>query len=128
MKVNCPKCLHSVVPIVSVLEKGVHYAEKRCPICNAHLGYLPKPKNLNKRPKNKYTAASLEIEACQLCLRHRDMLGRRGVLEIHHVNEIQVGGEDTVENIWVLCTSCHSLVHHQRTYLFDHFKKQDMIR
>jgi 5-methylcytosine-specific restriction endonuclease McrA len=57
-----------------------------------------------------------------MCLRHVDRLGSHGALQVHHVVEIQNGGEDTKENIWVVCTSCHKLIHHQRTYLNNHFK------
>jgi hypothetical protein len=44
------------------------------------------------------------------------------VLTSHHVQEINEGGPDVPENIWVLCSSCHRLVHHQRTYLNEHVK------
>lgn len=50
------------------------------------------------------------------------MLGAYEALEVHHVVEIQHGGEDDPANIWVLCTDCHKTVHHRRTYLYEHHK------
>lgn len=86
--------------------------------------------------KNKYLPADLGIDFCQMCLRAGNRLGNRDVLESHHIIEISTGGEDKPENILVLCTSCHRLTHHQRTYLNIHLSgkysyedlKQDLER
>jgi len=94
--------------------------EWRCHDCGRHHSWAKKEKNEGKREKNKHTPESLEIDFCQMCGRKRNRLVTNETLEVHHVHEIAKGGPDTPENIWVLCTSCHSLVHHQRTYLNYH--------
>ena len=99
-----------------------HYAKMSCGSCGAFVKFLPEPKNNGKRPPNKHTPESLSVTRCQLCGRPIDMLALYEVLEVHHVVEIQHGGEDTPGNIWVLCTDCHKTVHHRRTYLYEHQK------
>jgi hypothetical protein len=105
-------------------EFGPHHGKKICCHCGSFYKWIPKPKNETKRPPNKISAEDLGISHCQLCGRPRARLGNRGVLESHHVIEIQDGGEDVKENIWIVCTSCHSLIHHQRTYLNRHLEGQ----
>lgn len=120
----CNHCKQEVYTVVEILSSGPHYGKESCQICSRFVGFTKKPKNEGKRPKNKHTAKSLGITFCQMCLRHGDRLGSRGALEVHHVVEINCGGEDVPENIWVICTSCHKLIHHQRTYLNIHLKDQ----
>lgn len=97
-----------------------HDGEYRCNDCGKFWGWKPKEKNSVKRPPNKHTPESLCIDHCQLCMRSKKRLVTNETLAVHHVKEIQHGGPDLPENIWVLCTSCHALVHHQRTYLNEH--------
>ena len=97
-----------------------HYAKMSCGSCGAFIKFLPKPKNSGKRPANKHTPESLGVAYCQLCRRPADMLGAYEALEVHHVVEIQHGGDDDPANIWVLCTDCHKTLHHRRTYLYEH--------
>ena len=54
---------------------------------------------------------------CELCLRREAELPASQDLDGHHVVEFADGGTDDQANVWILCTSCHRLVHHQRTYL-----------
>ena len=103
-------------------DSGPHYAKMSCGSCGAFVKFIPKPKNAGKRPANKHTPESLGIARCQLCRRPVDMLGSYEVLEVHHVVEVQHGGDDDPGNIWVLCTDCHKTVHHRRTYLYEHHK------
>ena len=99
-----------------------HEAELRCSVCGRFWGWKAKEKNTGNRPRNKHTPESLDISECQLCRRSSDHLGTNEILEVHHIIEISKNGEDVPENIWVLCSSCHSLVHHQRTYLNEHMR------
>jgi len=36
---------------------------------------------------------------------------------------VKDGGADTLDNIWVLCTTCHKEVHHRRVYFNGHMEK-----
>lgn len=94
-----------------------------CAVCDRFLGWKKKEDNSQRRPKNRYLPEDLNIDFCQLCRRPKDRLGTNETLTSHHVIEIQEHGPDVPENIWVLCTSCHTLVHHQRTYLRDHTRE-----
>lgn len=116
----CKTCRVKVSPLVTPRPDTPHAAELRCPLCEGFHSWLPKPKNEGKRPKNKHTPGSLGIEYCQMCMRPKSRLGTHEVLVSHHVEEIQNGGPDEPENIWVVCQVCHALIHHQRTYLNQH--------
>lgn len=62
------------------------------------------------------------IRKSQIGGRTTEMLGD-GTLEIHHKIPVSEGGSDTPENILVLCTADHKMVHHQRTYLNKHLSR-----
>lgn len=106
----------------TVLTTGPHYGKVVCKECGKFYGWLPKPHNETRRRRNRHTAETLGITSCQMCQRTKSRLGLRGVLEPHHVVEIQYGGEDKPDNIWIVCTACHKLIHYQRTYINEHLK------
>lgn len=118
----CNSCKQHVETIVTVLNEGPHHARENCVLCGRFVAFSKKPENGEKRGKNKYLPKDLGINYCQMCLRPENRLGSRGILESHHVIEISSGGPDLPENIWVICTSCHKLINHQRTYLNIHLK------
>lgn len=123
----CKGCGKEVDAIVTeVTDAGPHHAKQQCPICLAFLGWASKPKNETKRLKSKFTPESLEVEHCEICLRPKAMLGRWETLEIHHKMPIELGGEDVRENILVVCTYCHKDIHARHTYLYDHFRPNEI--
>ena len=112
-------------------DSSPHYAKMSCGSCGAFIKFLAKPKNTGKRPPNKHTPESLGMAYCQLCRRPADMLGLYEVLEVHHVVEVQHGGDDDPANIWVLCADCHKTLHHRRKYLIIlhlHGRMPDILR
>lgn len=123
----CKVCVKEVDPVFKLRPDTRHYGEQRCPSCGSFLKWEPKPPEQKERngarrkQRTEYTPTTLGIEYCQICLRTKEMLGRNESLLIHHVLEVQDGGSDSPENIWVLCSHCHALVHHVRTYLYRHF-------
>ena len=62
------------------------------------------------------------VDACQMCLLKREDLGYAETLETHHLDDAPTNNERT--NLFVVCSSCHSLIHHQRTYRFNHFMQK----
>lgn len=124
----CHNCQIPVDTVTREIESGVHHAKEECLLCGRFVCWTKKPKNTAKRPPNKYLPDDLGISNCQMCLRHKDRLGTRGILHSHHIIEINDNGVDLPENIWVLCTACHALVHHQRTYLNNHLQAQYTIK
>lgn len=128
LETKCRACGKKfIVPEYVKLEKGPHGEKAVCPFCKKYLFFVAKPKNEKKKEMRgcgkALKPADLNIGNCQMCLRTADMLGNNGVLVCHHVTEMQSGGQDERSNIWVLCSHCHSLVHHSRTYLFYHFSQ-----
>ena len=113
----CKYCDKDVFVIENERPDTPHNCEIKC--AEGHfIKWKPKDKNINKRQKSKFKPSDLEIDYCQWCLRYE--LGKNEVLEIHHIIEIRDGGEDVKDNILVLCTACHSLVHWTRVYLNKH--------
>ena len=117
----CRACNGTVPTVFKERLDTPHEGELRCGVCSRFLKWQAKPKNDDKRPKGKHTAENLGVDRCQMCTRDREMLGKNEVLTVHHVTEIQHGGADEPQNIWVLCSHCHAIVHHFRCYLHDHF-------
>ena len=52
---------------------------------------------------------------CELCLRDKNTLKKLNLFfEIHHVIPVKDEGEDTTENLRLVCSQCHSLIHRHR--------------
>lgn len=97
---------------------GGHYAKIVCLECDRFHKWEGKPEGTPKRRKNQ--AKLLERYSkgfCELCLRQSNQIPLPQVLEAHHVIPVTDGGSDDRDNIQIVCTACHKLIHHQRTYL-----------
>lgn len=119
---ECPYC-GPVETLIRPRPDTPHYAEEICERCTKHISWVPKPKNeekLDKRPKYP-SPANLGIDYCQICLLPKDNLFPSETLETHHINGNAKDREKT--NFLVVCTSCHSLINHQRTYRMRHYLK-----
>lgn len=100
---------------------GVAHARLSCAngVCNRFVKWLPKPRNEGKTQRTD-TRGLLDKYSrgfCEMCLRAEVDLPRSQVLHAHHVIEKQSGGDESRENIWIVCTKCHKYIHHERTYL-----------
>jgi len=102
-----------------------HEAEIRCAACDRFIGWKKKEKNEAKRPKQIHSPGSLGIDYCQICLMPKRHLGTNEALEIHH-NDDEPENNERI-NILVVCTSCHKLIHHQRTYRNHQISKKLLI-
>ena len=97
-----------------------HYGEIRCPL-HGH-DWVPKPKE-KKVPKKR---ANLSLRKhipkpfnffCEICLREESFLRNLSpplYFQVHHVIEHQNGGEDITENLSLVCSECHELIHARR--------------
>jgi 5-methylcytosine-specific restriction endonuclease McrA len=123
---QCKNC-GEVEPVTRGEINDVHGYKLRCPHCGLFVGWggmTKEVKNKDGRQRSSnWTAKRLNYDYCQICRRHKDHLGHGERLEVHHVMSVENGGEDTPENIWVLCTACHRTVHYQQTYLHRHMEK-----
>lgn len=89
-----------------------------CKLCGTKIRHLKKLKNLNRRPaknndgllKDKYSRG---FAFCSICYRSStQILEKTGLkLEIHHIKEVQHGGDNTPENLLCVCCDCHKLLH-----------------
>ena len=125
---TCKKCGLVAKPYTNGQAHEVHGYKLFCAACNTWIGWSGKTKALkNERGErqisSQWTAKRLQIETCQCCLRSLEKLGDNENLEIHHVVPVKYGGADTLDNIWVLCTTCHKEVHHRRVYFNGHMEK-----
>lgn len=121
----CPKCGHPAgMHIIQIMTKGPHYARVECGSgkCGC-IGWDGKPDDDPTKYKPRREADQKELLAkysqgfCELCLIPQESIPRSESLEAHHVTEYQDGGTSDSENIWIVCTACHKLIHWRRTYL-----------
>lgn len=121
MKRFCKRCQCETEQIVTVRTSGVHHADCHCSVCRSHCGFLSKPDSdptKYKRPQqHRNLVAKFSSGFCELCLCKESDLPKGQTLEAQHVVEYQDGGEPRRENIWIVCTGCHRLIHWRRTYL-----------
>lgn len=116
---KCKTCGARWEPTVELTPDTPHYGKALCGNCNAFLRWVPKP----DRDKRKREAAHTELVKkysrgyCELCLILASDLPVNETLEAHHVEEYQDGGASDRENVWIVCTACHKLIHWRRTYL-----------
>ena len=121
---TCQHCSETVTPIKRRGDPhDLHGHRMDCPACGKFMGWGGRKKeatiNGNRQFSTQWPPSRLGIDHCQMCERKAHHLGE-GKLNSHHVVEIAKGGEDEPDNIWVVCTSCHRLIHHQRTYINQH--------
>lgn len=115
----CPKCGALGPHAATACESGVHYAKAKCSACRASW-FVSKPNNDRTKYRRPAGHRNL-VEAysngyCEMCLREISDLPKGTTLEAQHVKEYQDGGGNERENIWIICTACHRLIHWVRTY------------
>lgn len=117
---KCQRCGSMGPHDVVVMTKGVHYAKLVCRECGGHAGWQPKPDSdptKYRRPKQHTNLVRKYSRGfCEMCLTKEAELPRGQTMEAQHVVEFQDGGEPSRENIWIVCTGCHRLIHWLRTY------------
>lgn len=118
----CKKCGLDAEPIANPRPDTVHEAELRCRHCEGFLGWQKKERNNGRRGPTKYKAEDLGVAYCQMCRLERPALGDNETLDVHHLDGDP--NNNARENLFVICTSCHKLVHHQITYRNHFIKKQ----
>lgn len=117
---DCKSC--GCVDIEPELLPGVgpHGPKLVCPECKTFLGWKKKEKNEGHRTKgSKHTPESMDKDCCELCRRKRKQLGKYETLEMHH-KDCNPQNENK-ENLLVVCTACHKRIHHDITYMNNHF-------
>ncbi len=110
--------------------RGGHYARLDCDSCGAFVKWIKKPDALKRAKRSRKGQAALLARdgrgECLLCNRAKEEIPAPGTLHAHHVREVQDGGGDEPENIWVVCSHCHSMIHLVRTY-FGHYHQKPEV-
>jgi len=84
-------------------------------------GKLKNKVAIEKRPPCP-SPLDLNIQYCQMCLLEIENLGYSEALDTHHIDDNPQNNERL--NLQVVCTSCHKLIHHQRTYRYSHYVRK----
>lgn len=129
---NCKYCNSSNLKFIETPE-SVHYGKMICGHCNkfSHWVSNPESKRNNSLRTNKKTIKeicqfhNIEKEICFFCLRNRNELGWFETLTIDHIQELDKGGTDTLQNMQVLCSACHKLKNWVRLYINWHLTKKE---
>ena len=100
-----------------------HWAACICNACNRQITFVRKPvvaedetprkRRSQDQLKRLLRDADRDVTCCELCLVTEGEGGQHMV--IHHVIEVQDGGDDTPENLRVYCVDCHTDAHTARS-------------
>ena len=115
-------CKYCQSPNLILVTEGIpppHYGKTICSDCGKFQTWERKPdQDKAKRPANHLNLVhKLGLDYCELCLRKEYQLPRPEILVAHHIIEYSDGGTDDPLNILIVCSSCHALIHHVRTYI-----------
>ena len=107
----------------------IHYGKMVCQHCGKFSSWvrnpdLPKNNRINKKSVQEVCSFHqiLNEEICFFCLRNKKELGDKETLTVDHIQEIDKGGLDIIQNMQVLCSACHKLKNWARLYINWHFK------
>jgi 5-methylcytosine-specific restriction endonuclease McrA len=117
---KCRHCGDQGPHTVDLTTSGVHHAKVTCGGCNRFLRWLPKPESDPTKYRRPTSHTNLVADYgqgyCEMCLRKKEDLPPKQTLEAQHVLEFKDGGSNERENIWIVCTACHRMIHWIRTY------------
>lgn len=118
---TCTSCGDAGPHKFVMMDTGVLYAKYVCGECSRWITWVQKPDSdptKYKRP-NQHRDLVKEFSRgfCEMCLCRSSELPKGQTLEAQHVLEYaEHNGSSERENIWILCTGCHRMVHWIRTY------------
>jgi len=94
----------------------VHYGKSVCYDCGGFIDWVKNPESNSRPASHKNLVNRFDLPYCEICLTPRELLPGRQVLEAHHIIPFKDGGTDERSNIMIVCTECHTLIEHRRTY------------
>ncbi len=108
----------------------IHYGKMICKHCQGFCYWVKDPNTkVTNRGNKKKPSDVCEFhqiknkEICFFCLRKKSQLGKSETLTVDHIQELNKGGEDIVENMQVLCSACHKLKNWARLYMHWHLNE-----
>lgn len=124
---ECRRCGTVALPDV-VQAPPPHDRKIICSECGYTFGFLCKEKNekkLDHRPNGQPSPAQLMelkgIDFCEICLRKKDQLGRKGYFEVHHISKDP--SDNAIGNLLLTCKACHQFIHYLQIYLNEHMRE-----
>ena len=102
-------------------------------ILEKHL-YRERNSNLTKRAKKRFEKDHNNCVFCETCgFDFSEVYGDvgRNFIEAHHmkpVSEMKEGDKTQIENMAMLCSNCHRMVHRIRPWIFDKNELKSIIR
>jgi predicted restriction endonuclease len=104
--------------VVTLTPESPHHARADCQDCGRFLQWLPKPdaERIRRPAAHRELVRKYSRGFCELCGTREADLPPGQTLEAQHVEEYHEGGEPKRENIWIVCTACHKLIHWRRTW------------
>ncbi len=117
VKRKCPEC-GSANLVERKKVKGPHYAQVKCKDCKRHVQWVSKPDSeKTRRPQaHRDLVKRYSRGYCEVCGTRKEDLPAGQAMEANHIIEFKNGGSDERENIQILCTACHKLIHCLRTH------------
>jgi 5-methylcytosine-specific restriction endonuclease McrA len=132
---NCQICNSQLIKTLT--PHTPHYARLDCPKCGFK-GWARNPNSekigttqtmrIGKRTVRQVCDFhKMKEEHCFFCQRVREQLGFSETLTVDHIEELSESNidKDIIENMQVLCSSCHKLKNWCRLYMNWHFKKEE---
>ena len=119
---------------ITEIPNSVHYAEERCRKCNGFQRWVKNPETIGRTKTSRYKIKDIlkfhnyKDEFCFFCLKIKEQLGKNETITIDHIQELDKGGEDKVENLQILCSACHKLKNWARLYTNWHLKNDTYSR
>ena len=112
---TCPRCASPNL-VQTPTPDLPHHAREDCKNCGRFVRWVSKPESERvRRPSaHRDLVAKFGRGFCEMCGVREEHLPPGQVLEAQHVEEFQEGGEPTRENVWIVCTKCHKLIHWAR--------------
>lgn len=107
---SCKAC-GGFVEEIMLPEDNMHHGEYRCVECYRHNGWIPKPKNKDKRRDNNKNWRKKWLEkgfTCAICGATQQEYRESSQWNVDHILPLESGGEDVFENTMMLCTFCHT--------------------
>lgn len=114
----CQRC-GSMETRIEIIPNGPHYAKELCMRCGVYIRWIAKPGNLKPKRQKSHTDLVEKYSRgfCEICGILQSRIPNNETMEAHHVVEYQSDGDRERENIEIVCTACHNLIHWRRTYL-----------
>jgi len=123
---TCPRCGGELTFVET--PELVHYGKVVCSKCGRFIKWVTSPQKEGLRNiTSKFSIMDVMKHKgfngepfCFFCGRVKAQLGYNETLTLDHIIPLRENGEDTIENLQILCSACHKLRHWAELYTNKH--------